>query len=136
MDYIPVTSTTNAQAISVALWQLSRPSSIRSARDRTSFYTSWHTHPSTGEVVLAVPDDEIPIFPDSQAYEKSLNALKLLIQPFATEEEVVSFEAAIAQHPRIKLSSITPATLWEQRKTMEDLVDEGWFPTSEDLEGE
>ena len=95
--YIPV-ATAFAADLSRAMYLLSRPSSVRNAKDASVYFCGWIDHPAdTGWSVLVVPEDAaLPIHPEFE-----VDLLQQLFAQFVTDgqipaEEVTSLSQSLA----------------------------------------
>lgn len=118
-----------AEAISAALWGISRPASVRSEKD-SQFYTSWSVHPTSGSVALYVPDETQPVHVDAD-----IDELMGLIDQAVTMDEANAIRAIIEgrKGQRINFLEVLQASpsLSPNLKTRDELDAQGWFPSQD-----
>lgn len=131
MSFLVLTqpSESYAESISRALWGISRPASVRDAKDVTELYTSWVVHPD-GRVALYVPDES------KNVHELAdVSTLVDLISLAVTDAEADAIETVITESKGDRLNILDvikqSPSLSANLKTREQLESAGWFPTPE-----
>lgn len=112
-----------AAQVSRLLYTLSRPESVRESKD-TEYWCGWLIHPTSGEVALRLPGENMPIHTDATA-EKLIE----LMQDATTPEERQSIRDALRERKgkRAAPTNFVPDSLVSQQLTQEEAEDAGWF---------
>ena len=125
MIYLPLTQLP-PQAISSALWAISRPDSETKG---TRLYCGWITHPETGQHALTLdPTDTQPIHPEA---DLAIAQLVGGLTPFATEQEIDLLTESLvnAKGGRINVVDMLPASLSANLMDQQTAEADGWFAT-------
>ena len=116
-----------ARQISEALWNLSRPESLRSPDDVSHLYTHWVVHPNTGKVALYVAEGQHRIHLEADSSE-----LADIISDSLEEEEYQAIYEAIELHKGSSVSVIdiikASPSLSGSLKTDNQIKGYGYFP--------
>ena len=129
MIYIKATNPSQAKLLSERLYKLSRPNP--NPEDITTCLVSWITHPTTGDVMVCLPDGvDLPVSPLSDP-----KILATLLAPFVAAGKIAtgdvdSIETKLmaAKGERIALLDILPSFWTDQQQTYDQLKESGWFP--------
>lgn len=129
MLYIPILSSKAAQ-LSQAIFQLSRPPSIRDSNDVSTYYCAWKQHPTRPEVCsLAVPEsDTIPIHVVSDG--ALLNStLADFVPTELTQAEADGLAAAVLANAgqRVNVADLIPASWQPYVMTKKQAIAAGWI---------
>jgi len=130
-----------AEAISRALWGISRPESVRDAKDVTELYTSWAVHPD-GRVALYLPDETktVHVNADITPFTELVGNPDVTIT--TTDEEGVESSQTLPMDEHLDslrggrvnpLALIQSTAFAANLKTRPELEAGGWFPTEDDL---
>ena len=130
MIYIPIRSDA-AEKLSRAIYQLSRPNSVRDPADVSTHYCEWIQHPTRPEVALVVlPDtDELPVHPNANG-----TLLEATLAPFVDAELTrAEFEGMMGTVRGKKGQKLNPASIisasWQPYVMDETTAKEtGWIP--------
>ncbi len=118
------------QAVSAAIWALSRPDAESNA---TRYYCGWITHPTTGQHALTLtPGDTQPIHPQADtAIAQFVGALR----PIVGDTEADALHALLHWHKggRVDVLQALPPTLAAHLLTPEQAQAAGWYPEPEAL---
>jgi len=130
-----------AEAISRALWGISRPASVRDAKDVSELYTSWVVHPD-GRVALYLPDETktVHVNADITPFTELVGNPDVTIT--TTDEEGVESSQTLPMDEHLDslrggrvnpLALIQSTAFAANLKTRPELEAGGWFPTEDDL---
>jgi hypothetical protein len=132
--YVPIRSDA-AAFLSAAIYQLTRPQSVRDERDVSAYYCSWSVHPTRPEVsVLELPESEdIPVH--SKADGEALRQLLGFFVPTGeiTAEEVDGIADAVVTMAgqRVQVAALIPPSWQPYVMTREQAIALGWLAEPE-----
>jgi hypothetical protein len=123
-------SGTRAFLLSMALYALSSPGSVRSLDD-TIYLLSVVVHPSNKDGALEIPDSlVIPIHP-----EADLKSFLELFQSTVTSAEVAAMQSVLTTAREsqpgtvtVNASDLIPLSVKSSLKTRQEMITLGWFP--------
>jgi len=126
-----------AESISRALWGISRPASVRDAKDVSELYTSWVVHPD-GRVALYLPDETKPVHVDGDVHSFTTLVGNPDVTITTVDEEGVERSETTTMNKhlnslrggRVNPLQLIEATIFAVAlRTREQLEADGWFPT-------
>lgn len=111
--------------------RLLRPTHLRDEHYVTNDYAPIHTHPETGEMVLALPDtDTIPIHMEADGTELA-EVLEVFVTDGAiTKEERDTIVAGVTAYAgqQVSPANFIPPSWASHVYTRDQLQADGWFP--------
>lgn len=131
---VPIRSDAAAY-LSAAIYQLTRPQSVRDERDVSAFYCGWSVHPARPEVsVMELPESEdIPIHSkaDGEALRQLLSMFVLTGEITAQEVDGIADAVVMMAGQRVQVAALIPPSSQPYVMTREQAIALGWIAEPE-----
>lgn len=121
----------HAEPLSRSIMRLLRPSHIR-GDDWTDLYCGVLRHPTNGQAVLALPDEEqVPVHVDADGAELAALLAVFVADGALSQAEATGIGAAVQANAgrRVRIADFIPPSWVANVLTQEQMQAAGWFPS-------